>query len=134
MRVRADKRNYGDVRYQDGAIHIYNEKGWALYPPHATELIEFAQDRGWLLVSNGLPVRTNSDGDLIIAVTLMRLPDEHLTGISMRVSWVCEHTTFHIGKILYRVTRRPWRELRMLREARNFIHEHRARPERVSIR
>ena len=117
------KRTYGMTRTNDGKPEIMTEKGWTPYPKRAAELIEFAEDHGWVVASDGLPVRINSDSDLIIAIMLIRPADETMPGFTLRAPWVCEHTSFHIGKVMYRAPRRGWRELPMLRDVHSFIRE-----------
>lgn len=114
---------YGKTRIKEDKIEIFTEKGWTPYPKNAVELVEFATERGWKVVSDGLPVRTNVDSDLIVAVMLVRPADKNTAGYTLRVPWVCEHTTFHIGKIMYKPARRGWRELPMLRDAHRFISD-----------
>jgi hypothetical protein len=121
-----EKRNeYGHVRTDDdGNVTIFTEKGWTEYPPSATELIEFAGRHGWTVASNGLPVRSNSDGDIIVAVILIRPQDDHGDAYTMRVPWICEKTTFRIGRPLYKTNRHGWTDTAStLRDVQRIIFE-----------
>lgn len=105
-----EKRNeYGHVRHgEDGKVTIFTEKGWTDYPSSAKELVEFAKLHGWTIKSNGLPTRSNRDGDIIVAVILVRRPDADGDGFEVRVPWICEKTTFRIGRPLYKTNRHGW--------------------------
>jgi hypothetical protein len=125
---------YGKTRVKEGKTEIFTEKGWTAYPKNAVELIEFAREHGWHVASDGLPVRTNVDSDLIVAVVLVRPADDNSAGFTLRVPWVCEHTTFHIGKIVYKPARRGWKELPMLRDAYRFISENKVMSGELAVR
>ena len=121
-----EKRNeYGHVRHgEDGKITIFTEKGWTEYPNSATELIEFAGRHGWTVASNGLPVRSNSDGDIIVAVFLTRPQDDHGDAYAVRVPWICEKTTFRLGRPLYKTNRHGWTDTAStLRDVQRIIFE-----------
>lgn len=117
------KNAFGLTREKNGKVEIFTEKGWTPYPPHAVALIEFATEHGWTLASDGLPVRTNMDSDLIIAVVLVRPDTDNSAGYTLRVPWVCEHTTFHVGEIVVKPSGGSWRKLPMLRDALKFIRD-----------
>ncbi len=123
------RNTYGDVRETDSGKTIFTEKGWTPYPKGAADLIAFARERGWTVISDGLPVRTNADGDLIVAVLLTRsagptLDGKTSLGYTLRVPWVCQHTTFRVGSIVVKAHRRGWRDIPSLTAAQGFIHEH----------
>lgn len=130
MATKQIQRNaYGDLRRAAGEIQIFTEKGWTSYPKAATELIELAKRHGWTIKSPGLPVRTNADGDLIIAVLLwrpagLRNGGEQSPGFDLRVPWVCQHTVFRLGTIVVKPVRRTWREVPSLTAAQTLIREH----------
>lgn len=117
MPAKAGPRNeYGKVRIStDGRTRIFTEKGWTEYPKRARDLIEFAKGHGWSIASDGLPVRTNADGDLIIAVVLTS------PLFVVRVPWVCEHTTFRLGIVLGRLHDGPWRDLKSVAAVERLI-------------
>jgi hypothetical protein len=103
------RNRYGQVRKDVyGKVTIFTEKGWTDYPPSARALIESAQLHGWTIKSDGLPTRTNADGDVIVAVLLVRLPDIDGGGFEIRVPWICEKTVFRIGRPLYQTDRHGW--------------------------
>lgn len=123
------RNTYGDLREKDGKTLIFTEKGWTAYPKGALDLIAFAGQHGWTVESNGLPVRTNTDGDLIVAVILSRpagttLDGKPSLGYTLRVPWVCQHTTFRVGSIVLKAHRRGWRDVSSLTSALSFIHDH----------
>lgn len=118
MPAKAGQRNeYGQVRRLAGKVTIFTEKGWTPYPKGAAELIEFATGHGWKIESDGLPVRTNRHGDLIIAVIL------YSPRYIVRVPWVCQHTTFRLGPVLGKPHGGPWRDLKSVAAVQRLITE-----------
>lgn len=129
-RAMLKSNRYGDLREDGiGGYQIFTEKGWTAYPRGASEIMSFAVNHGWTVISNGLPTRSNMDGDVIVAVRLRRPPGYRPGGLSspgfeVRVPWVCEHTTFRLGTILYKPIRRGWREHKSLTALQVMISEH----------
>lgn len=121
---------YGDLRDDGiGGYQIFTEKGWTPYPKGATEIISFAVSNGWEVISNGLPCRSNVDGDVIVAVRLRRSPGwrpggQSSPGFEIRVPWICEHTAFRLGPIMVKPLRRGWREVKSLTALQIMIRDH----------
>ncbi len=121
---------FGDLRDDGiGGYQIFTEKGWTPYPKGASEIISYAVSYGWDVISNGLPCRSNGDGDVIVAVRLRRPPGWRPGGLSspgfeVRVPWVCEHTAFRVGTIVFKPIRRGWRELKSVTALQIMIRDH----------
>jgi hypothetical protein len=117
------------VRERDGGVQIKTMKGWTDLPARARTLVETAQLFGWKVESDGTRIRTNSDGDLIVAVVLSRPEGPNRRGgqspaFTIRVPWVCEAAAFRIGKILFRSSLHGWRELESLKGATEIVIDH----------